>query len=72
MRCRPYISPLLAAALVAASVGIGSWKVVEVRRENTRLAVQARACMAKNEAFLAMMRAAGEGRRARAATESQP
>jgi hypothetical protein len=66
------ISTLLAAALVAASVGIGSWKVVEVRRENTRLAVQASRCMVRNEAFLDMMRAAGEGRRARAAAESRP
>jgi hypothetical protein len=37
--------------------------VVEVRRENARLALQARTCMAKNEAFLAMIRAAGVGRK---------
>lgn len=57
-------SSLLAAALVAASLGVGGWKVVEVRRENARLAFQARTCMAKNEAFLAMIRAAGVGRKA--------
>ena len=57
-------SSLLAAALVAASLGVGGWKVVEVRRENARLALQARTCMAKNEAFLAMIRAAGVGRKA--------
>jgi nucleoside-triphosphatase THEP1 len=56
-------SSLLAAALVAASLGVGGWKVVEVRRENARLAFQARTCMAKNEAFLAMIRAAGVGRK---------
>jgi len=54
----------LAAALVAASLGVGAWKVVEVRRENARLAIAARACEARNEAFLAMVRAAGlEGAR---------
>jgi hypothetical protein len=65
---------MLAAALVAASVGIGSWKVVEVRRENARLALQAKTCMARNEAFLTMIRAAaGEGRRAPAVVgESRP
>ncbi|CAN5866613.1 hypothetical protein BH20GEM1_BH20GEM1_04190 [soil metagenome] len=56
---RPDVASLLAAALVAASVGIGGWKVVEVRRENARLALQARACIAKNEAFLDMIRAVG-------------
>jgi len=50
---------LLAAALVAASLGIGGWKVYQVRQENARLAVEARACRAQNEAFLAMIRAAG-------------
>ena len=55
---------VLAAALVAASLGVGGWKVVEVRRENVRLAVQARTCMARNEAFLVMLRTAAEGRRA--------
>jgi hypothetical protein len=65
---------MLAAALVAASVGIGSWKVVEVRRENARLALQAKTCMARNEAFLTMIRAAvGEGRRSPAVVgESRP
>lgn len=63
-RLRAHWSSLLAAALVAASVGVGAWKVVEVRRENARLAVVARACEARNEAFLAMVRAAGlEGAR---------
>jgi hypothetical protein len=55
---------VLAAALVAASLAVGGWKVVEVRRENVRLALQARTCMARNEAFLAMLRTAAEGRRA--------
>lgn len=66
MRRRPDTSSLLAAALVAASIGIGTWKVVEVRRENDRLAFQARTCMARNEAFLTVLRTAKEGR------ESQP
>ena len=61
---RPPLSSVLAAALVAASLGVGGWKVVEVRRENVRLALQARTCMARNEAFLAMLRTAAEGRRA--------
>lgn len=56
---RPAVSSLLAAALVAASLGVGGWKVVEVRRENARLALQARTCIAKNQAFLALVRAAG-------------
>lgn len=60
---RPRVSSLLAAALVAASLGVGGWKVVEVRRENAGLALQARTCMAKNEAFLEMIRAAGVGRK---------
>jgi hypothetical protein len=55
---------VLAAALVAASLAVGGWKVVEVRRENVRLALQARTCMARNEAFLAILRTAAEGRRA--------
>lgn len=59
MSRRPALSSALAVALVAASLGVGAWKVVEVRRENTRLAVAARACEARNEAFLAMVRAAG-------------
>jgi hypothetical protein len=67
LRSRPALSSALAATLVAASVGIGGWKVVEVRRENTRLALQARMCMARNEAFLAMIRAAGLERRSPAA-----
>ena len=61
---RPPLTSVLAAALVAASLGVGGWKVVEVRRENVRLALQARTCMARNEAFLAMLRTAAEGRRA--------
>ena len=60
---RPSASSLLAATLVAASLGVGGWKVVEVRRENVRLALQARTCMARNEAFLALVRTAAEGRR---------
>lgn len=56
------LSSLLAAAMVAASLGIGGWKVMEVRRENARLALQARTCMARNEAFMSMLRtAAGRG-----------
>jgi protein-disulfide isomerase len=66
------MSSLLAAALVAAAVGIGSWKVVEVRQENARLALQAKTCMARNEAFLAMMRAAGESRGTPAAVVPGP
>lgn len=54
-------STLLAAALVAASLGIGGWKVHLVRQENARLALEARACRSQNEAFLAMIRAAGAG-----------
>lgn len=65
-------SSLLAAALVAASLGVGGWKVVEVRRENARLAFQARTCMAKNEAFLAMIRAVGVGRKSTDPTSAAP
>jgi len=72
LRRRPPVSSLLAAALVAASVGIGGWKVVEVRRENAALALQARTCMARNEAFLAMIRAAGLREGPPAAVESPP
>lgn len=61
---RTGLSSLLAATLVAASLGVGGWKVVEVRRENVQLALQARTCMARNEAFLAMLRTAAEDRRA--------
>lgn len=53
---------LLAAALIAASLGVGTWKVVEVRRENDRLAVQAKTCMARNEAILDVLRTAGRNR----------
>ena len=58
------MSSLLAAVMVAASLGIGGWKVVEVRRENSRLAIQARTCMARNEAFMWMLRTAADRRRA--------
>ena len=58
-RNRPAPGTLLAAALVAASLGVGGWKVVEVRRENGRLAASVRECRARNEAFLALVRAAG-------------
>lgn len=58
----PSLPSVLAAALVAASLGVGGWKVVEVRRENVRLALQARTCMARNEAFLALLRTAAESR----------
>jgi hypothetical protein len=68
---RPPLASVLAAALVAASLGVGGWKVVEVRRENVRLALQARTCMARNEAFLAMLRTAAEGRRAEVGSPSQ-
>jgi hypothetical protein len=59
---KPDISYVLAAALVAASLGIGTWKVVEIRRENERLALQAQTCMARNEAFVTMMRMAKDNR----------
>ena len=68
---RPPIPSVLAVALVAASLGVGGWKVVEVRRENVRLAFQARTCMARNEAFLAMLRTAAEGRWAEAGSPSR-
>jgi hypothetical protein len=55
---------VLAAALIAASMGVGTWKVVEVRRENDRLALQARTCMARNDAFLTALRAASDRRMA--------
>ena len=67
----PRLPSVLAAALVAASLGVGGWKVGEVRRENVRLAFQARTCMARNEAFLAMLRTAAEGRRAEAGSSSR-
>jgi hypothetical protein len=63
---------LLAAALIAASLGVGTWKVVEVRRENERLALQARTCMARNDAFLSALRTANEKRRASRALETTP
>lgn len=65
------LSSLLAAAMVAASLGIGGWKVMEVRRENARLALQARTCMARNEAFMSMLRTAA-GRRGVDAAERGP
>jgi hypothetical protein len=43
-----------------------------VRRENARLALQARTCMAKNEAFLEMIRAAGVGRKTVAVPGAAP
>lgn len=61
---------LLAAALIAASLGIGTWKVVEVRRENDRLALQAKTCMARNEAFLTALRTANEHRSVARGTET--
>ena len=67
----PSLSSLLAAAMVAASLGIGGWKVTEVRRENARLALQARTCMAKNEAFMSMLRTAAGRRRVDAAERGQ-
>lgn len=63
MRRRADGSTLLAAALVAASVGVGGWKVYDVRQENARLAAEVRACRAQSEAFLSMIRAAGGGPR---------
>jgi hypothetical protein len=63
---------VLAAALIAASLGIGAWKVVEVRRENDRLALQAKTCMARNEAFLSVLRTANESRRAEEPIEAAP
>jgi hypothetical protein len=65
-------SSLLAAALIAASLGVGTWKVVEVRRENERLAFQAKTCMARNEAFLTALRTANENRRAEKPPEAVP
>lgn len=66
------LSSLLAAALVAASAGIGTWKVVEVRRENERLALQATTCIARNEAFLSVLRTARDNRRERSAVGPVP
>lgn len=63
---------MLAATLIAASLGVGTWKVVEVRRENERLALQARTCMARNEAFLTALRTANESRNARRPREAIP
>lgn len=67
---RSGLSSLLAAALIAASLGVGTWKVVEVRRENDRLALQAKTCMARNEAFLTALRTANERRRAARGAEA--
>ena len=72
MSARLDLSPLLAAVLIAASVGVGTWKVVEVRRENERLALQAKTCMARNEAFLTALRTANENRRAEKPPEAVP
>ncbi|HJU87183.1 MAG TPA: hypothetical protein VJ788_07455 [Gemmatimonadota bacterium] len=63
---------MLAATLVAASFGIGAWKVALVRRENDRLALQAETCMARNEAFLTALRTANERRGARRSPEAGP
>lgn len=60
---RPPLFPLIAGTLVVSSFGVGGWKVVQVRRENARLATQAEECMARNEAFLAMLRTVAEIRR---------
>jgi hypothetical protein len=69
---RPGLHSLLAAALIAASLGVGTWKVVEVRRENDRLGLQAKTCMARNEAFLTALRTAKENRRAARGPEAGP
>ena len=69
---RADLSSLLAAALIAASLGVGTWKVVEVRRENGRLALQAKTCMAANEAFLTALRTANERRATERAREDAP
>ena len=63
---------LLAAALIAASLGVGTWKVVEVRRENDRLALQAKTCLARNEAILDVLRTAGRNRMAARRQEGAP
>lgn len=62
MILRPAPHSLLAAALIAASLGVGTWKVVEVRRENDRLYLQAKTCMARNEAILDVLRTANRTR----------
>ncbi len=62
MILRPALHSLLAAALIAASLGVGTWKVVEVRRENDRLDLQAKTCMARNEAILDVLRTANRNR----------
>ncbi len=69
---RAFPSSLLAATLVAASLGVGTWKVVAVRRENDRLALQAKTCMARNEAFLSALRTANDMRRAERPAEAVP
>ncbi|HET6637657.1 MAG TPA: hypothetical protein VFH82_02625 [Gemmatimonadota bacterium] len=66
------LSSVLAAVLIAASLGVGTWKVVEVRHENDRLALQAKTCMARNEAFLTALRTANESRNAGRTRESVP
>ena len=69
---RSILYPLLAAVLIAASLGVGTWKVVGVRRENDRLAVQAKTCMARNEAILDVLRTAGRNRMAAKRPEVSP
>ena len=65
-------SSVLAATLIAASLGVGTWKVVEVRRENDRLALQAKTCMARNEAILDVLRTANRNRVAVTGGEATP
>ena len=66
------LSSVLAATLIAASLGVGTWKVVEVRRENDRLALQAKTCMARNEAILDVLRTANRNRVAVTGGEATP
>lgn len=45
------------AAAVLLSLGVGGWKVRDVRRENHRLALEAQTCRTEQAAFLSVLKA---------------
>ncbi|MFN2382827.1 MAG: hypothetical protein ABR559_01030 [Gemmatimonadota bacterium] len=54
--------PLMVAAAVLTSLGMGGWKVRDVRRENRRLAEEARTCRTEQAAFLSVLEAVAQER----------
>lgn len=54
--------PLTVAAAVLLSLGVGGWKVRDVRRENHRLALEAQTCRTEQAAFLSVLEAVARSR----------